>query len=223
MAVNKEMRFCFSCNRMLTVESRDESAPVDKFETFVIRPPFYYGEQKRYPVLFERVVCKADDIPISGSSIGNTVFVCEPCFVKQAKGFRKKMAEVFLAKLRSRSVSLVHDLFDSEVISVGPSSAARLKELNAESLTEILRALQRERKDKILPELIFALFENGVIIFGIHAKEIFEGLDREHAEFITTSLVMLLSDMRNVLPNPEIENLKQKLSSLEAFLNTPDD
>jgi hypothetical protein len=133
------------------------------------------------------------------------------------------MAEVFLAKLRSRSVSLTHDLFDSGVLSVGPSSAARLKELNTKSLTEILRALQGERKDKILPELIFALFENGVIIFDIRAKEIFESLDREHAEFITTSLVMLLSDMRNVLPSSEIENLKQKLASLETFLTALDD
>ncbi len=223
MAVNKEMRFCFSCNGMLTVESKDESVPVDKFEMFIIRPPFHYGEQKRYPVLFERAVCKTDDIPTSGSSIGNTVFVCELCFVKQAKGFRKKMAEIFLVKLRSRSVSLAHDLFDSNVISVGPSSAARLKELNTKSLTEILRVLQRERKDKILPELIFALFESGVIIFSVRAKEIFESLDREHAEFITSGLVLLLSDMRNILPSPEIENLTRKLASLEAFLTTPDD
>jgi hypothetical protein len=223
MAVNKEMRICFSCKKLLIVGSRDKDVPVAKFKTFVIRPPFYHCEQKLYPVIFERVVCKADDLPIGGSSIGDTVFLCELCLDMQGKGFRKNMAVIFMAELRSRSVDLTVELFNSNIISVGPSSATRLKELKTESLAGILGVLQRERKDEIVPELIFALFESGVIIFDVRAKETFEILEHECAESITTRLAVLLSDMRNILPSPEIENLIPKLASLEVFLTTSDD
>ncbi len=223
MAGKIDFRICFSCNNPLVVGSGDENTPVAKFRTFAIRPPFHHGKQKLYPVIFERVVCKADDLPAGGLSIGDTVFLCELCLDKQGKGFRKNMAEIFMAKLRSRSADLIAELFYSNIISVGPSSAVRLKELKVENLAGILSALQRERKDEIVPELIFALFESGVIIFDVRAKEIFEILDYEHAKSITTGLAVLLSDMRNVLPSPEIENLIPKLAGLETFLTAPDD
>ncbi len=218
-----DWRICFSCKKLLIVGSRDKDVPVAKFKTFAIRPPFHHCRQKIYPVIFEKVVCKADDLPIDGSSIGDTVFLCELCLDKQGKGFRKNMAKIFLAKLRSRSVDLIAELFNSSVISVGPSSATRLKELKTESLAGILGVLQRERKDEIVLELIFALFESGVIIFDVRAKEIFELLERECAESIIKRLAVLLSDMGNILPSPEIENLILKLASLEAFLTTSDD
>ncbi len=216
-----DLRTCFSCKNPLVVRSRDESMPVAKFRTFAVRPPSHHGKQERYPVLFERVVHEADNLPAGGSSIGDTVFVCELCFAQ--KGFRKNMAEIFLAKLRSRSVNLITELFDSNIISVGPSSAARLQELKIESLAGILGALKRERKDEIVPELIFALFESGVIIFNVRAKETFKSLDCEHAEFITMGLVALLSDMRNILPSPAIEDLARRFACLEVFLTASDD
>lgn len=224
MAVKIGWRTCFSCKEPLIVKSEnEEEAPVAEFRTFTIRPPSYHGKQEHFPVLFERVVCQADNPPTGGSSIGDTVFVCKLCFTEKAKGFRKKMAEIFLAKLRSRSVDLIAELFNSNIISVGPSSAARLKELETESLAGILGALQQRHKDEVVPELIFALFESGVIIFTPRAKEIFECLDHDQAEFITTSLVALLSDMRNILPSREREDLICRLAGLEAFLNTSDD
>lgn len=218
-----DWRFCFSCKKLLIVGSKDKDVPVVKFKTFAIRPPFHHCEQKLYPVIFEKVVYKADDLPIDGSSIGDTVFLCESCLDKQGKGFRKNMAGIFMEKLRSRSVDLIVKLFNSNIISVGPSSATRLKGLKTESLAGILGVLQRERKDEIVPELIFALFESGVIIFDVRAKETFEILERECAESIIKRLVVLLSDMRNVLPSPEMENLTYKLTSLETFLTASDD
>lgn len=218
-----DLRICFSCDNQLIVSSRDENTPVAKFRTFVIKPPSHHGEQKLYPVIFERVVCKADDLPIGGSSIDDTVFLCELCLAKQGKGFRRNMADIFLAKLRFRSANLIAKFFNLNIVSIGPSSAARLKGLKAESIAGILGVLQRERKDEIVPKLIFALFESGVIIFNVHAKKIFESLDAVSAEYMTASLNTLLSDMRTILPSPEIESLMRKLTSLEAFLFAPDD
>ena len=223
MAGEIDLRTCFSCGNPLVVGSGDESTPVTKFKTFAIRRPFHHCKQEIYPVIFERVVCKADDLPVGGSSIDDTVFLCELCLAKQGKGFRRNMAEIFMAKLRSRSVDLIAKLFYSGIVSAGPSSATRLKGLKVGSLAGILGTLQRERKDEIVPELIFALFENGVIIFDVRAKEIFEILDPEHAESITAGLAALLSDLRTILLSPEIENLILRLASLEAFLTTSDD
>ena len=214
---------CFSCKNPLIVGSTDESMPAVKFKIFVIRPPYYFdGKQRRYPVLFEYVAYKAGALPIMGSSIGDTVFVCEPCLAKLAKGFRKNMAEIFMARLRSRSVSLITELFNVGAISAGPSSAARLKELRTEILAETLSALRRKQKDEILSELISALFESGVIIFSADAKEIIRSLDCERAEFIITGLNALLSDMRNILPSPAIENLMNRLDCVQAFITAPD-
>ncbi len=219
-----QIRDCFSCKEPIVVRSEaKENAPVAEFKTFAIRPPSHHGKQGRFPVIFERVVCPTDNLPSGGSSIGDTVFVCKLCFTDKAKGFRKKMAEIFLAKLRSRSVNLIAELFNSNIISVGPSSAGRLQKLRVENLFEILGTLQQEQKDDIMPELIFALFESGVVIFTPKAKEVFESLDHEQAEFISLSLASLLSDVRTVLPSPVIENLVSKLACLLTFLTAPDE